>query len=302
MRIAHVSDLHLVSMQGLHWRSVLFNKRVTGYTNLAFHRARVLRRDYLETVLAAAAADSDHVVVTGDVTNLSLESEYEEGARLLEEVARTTEVTVVPGNHDMYLPRVQREGRFAQHFGAFFTSDLPELALDMPAGRFPCVRLRGPAAIIGLSSALPRPPFVSAGRLGARQLGALSLILAHPEVARRTPIVLVHHDPMDSWIWLERQRRGLTDASSLRDALRPVARGLVLFGHLHVRKRTTLRTRAGEMDLICASAAALDLPNDSVRAGYNVYEIDEEGAVVDVGARVLDPAGHALRNVALPRS
>jgi 3',5'-cyclic AMP phosphodiesterase CpdA len=218
MRIAHVSDLHVVSPRGVHWRSVLFNKRMTGYANMLLHRARVFRRDYLDAVLAAAARESDQVVVTGDLTNLSLESEYEEAVRLLEDVARTTEVTVVPGNHDVYLPHVQREGRFAHHFGSFFTSDLPELAQDVPAGRFPCVRLRGPVAIIGLSSAVPRPPFVSAGHLGRQQLDVLMRILAHPEVARRTPVVLVHHDPMGSRVPLDQLRSGLTDAGALRRA------------------------------------------------------------------------------------
>lgn len=302
MRIAHVSDLHVVSPKGVHWRSVLFNKRMTGYANMLLHRARVFRHDYLETVLASAARDSDHVVVTGDVTNLSLESEYEEAVRLLQEVARTTEVTVVPGNHDLYLPHVQREGRFAHHFGSFFTSDLPELAQDAPAGRYPCVRLRGPTAIIGLSSAVPRPPFVSSGHLGRRQLDALMRILAHPEVAQRTLIVLVHHDPMGSRFRLERLRSGLTDAGALRETLGRVDRGLILFGHLHLRKRTTLHTAAGELEVVCASGAALDHPSDAIRAGYNVYEIDRQGSIVSAEARVLDSTGVALRKVAITRS
>ena len=51
---------------------------LTGYANLILHRGRVHRRDYLLAVLSAAAAQADHLVVTGDVTNLSLEHEYEE--------------------------------------------------------------------------------------------------------------------------------------------------------------------------------------------------------------------------------
>ena len=38
---------------------------------------------------------------------------------------------------------------------------------------FPVVKLRGPAAFIGLSTALPRLPFVAAGRLGQAQLDEL---------------------------------------------------------------------------------------------------------------------------------
>jgi 3',5'-cyclic AMP phosphodiesterase CpdA len=302
LRIAHVSDLHVLSPAGVDFRRVLFNKRMTGYANLLLHRGRVYRREYLVAVLAAAAAAADHVVVTGDITNLSLEGEYEEARRLLDEVARSVEVTVVPGNHDIYLPQVHHEGRFPRHFDPFFASDLPELAVHVPAGRFPCVKLRGPAAIIGLSSAIPRPPFVSAGLIGKHQLEALARVLAHPEVARRTPVVLVHHDPMDSRFRLEHFRSGLVDARALRRTLQPLARGLVLFGHLHVRRRTVFPTARGELEAICASGAALEHPDARVRAGFNLYEIDDEGRIASARAHVLDPVTRAFLPDELPRS
>ena len=301
MRIAHVSDLHVLSPLGVEWRKILFNKRITALANLLLVRARMFRRDYLDAVLAAAARNADHVVVTGDVTNMSLESEYKEAERMLQAVARTVEVTVIPGNHDVYLPHVRREGRFSRHFNSFFESDLPELAVDTPGGRFPCVRLRGPVAIIGLSSAVPRPPFVSSGHLGRQQLEALTRILVHPAVACRTPIVLVHHDPMDSRFRLEQLRSGLTDARALRDALRNVARGLVLFGHVHVRTRSELLTDAGVLEVVSAGAAAVDHSSDAVRAGYNLYDIDSDGRIVSQEAWVLDPAtlDFAERSLAL---
>jgi len=295
-RITHVSDLHVLSPLGVEMRHVLFNKRVTGYANLVMKRARVYRRDYLLSVLAEAADRSDHLVVTGDVTNLSLEGEYEEACRLLTEVARSTEVTVVPGNHDIYLPAVHRERRFPRHFHGFFESDLPSFALDLPAGRFPTVKLRGPAAIIGLTSAVPRPPFVSAGHLGRDQLAALGRLLEHPEVARRTPVVLVHHSPFDSRFRLEQLRGGLVDARALRRALQPLARGLVLYGHLHVRHRARLQTTEGALDVVCATAAALDHDSDHVRAGFNAYELAEDGRIASIAARVLDPSTRTFRD------
>lgn len=295
LRIAHVSDLHVLSPLGVEWRRVLFNKRMTGYANVLLRRGRVYRREYLEAVLAAAARRADHVVVTGDITNLSLESEYAEARRLLDEVARTTEVTVVPGNHDIYLPEIVHERRFPQHFAPFLASDLPALAVDLPTGRFPCVKLRGPAAFIALSSAVPRPPFVSAGYVGHAQLEALQAVLAHPEVARRTPVLLIHHDPLDSRTRLEQLRSGLVDARALRGTLAPLARGLVLFGHLHVRRRRRLSTPAGALEAVCASGASLDHRDERVRAGFNLYALQDDGAVSCVEAWVLDPTTRELR-------
>ncbi|MGZ3447971.1 MAG: metallophosphoesterase family protein [Polyangiales bacterium] len=300
MRIAHVSDLHVLSPAGVELRRVLLNKRVTGYVNLLTKRARSYRLENLLAVLDAAAAHADHVVVTGDITNLSLEGEYAEACRLLDDVARKTEVTVVPGNHDIYLPAVHHERRFPHHFAKFMQSDLPELALDLPAGHFPCVKLRGPVAIIGLTSAVPRPPFVSAGYVGHDQLAALERVLAHPEVARRTPVVLIHHSPFDARFRIEQLRGGLVDARSLRRALQPLARGLVLYGHLHMRRHAHLATGSGVLDVVCATAAALDHSDDRVRAGFNLYEIEDDGRIRSIEARVLKPKGRTFERAALP--
>jgi 3',5'-cyclic AMP phosphodiesterase CpdA len=300
LRIAHISDLHVLSPLGAEWRQVFFNKRMTGYANVLLRRARVFRRELLAAVLAAAARAADHVVVTGDITNLALESEYAEARRLLDEVARDAEVTVVPGNHDVYLPEIVHDRRFSRAFEPFLRSDLPELAIDVPAGRFPCVKLRGPVALIGLSSAVPRPPFVSAGHLGHAQLEALRATLAHPEVARRTPVVLVHHDPLDAGLRLEQLRSGLVDAKALRATLSPLPRGLVLFGHLHVRRRSRMRTAAGALEVLCASGAGLDHPDERVRAGFNLYTLGDGGELASVAAQVVDPATGGLRGTQLP--
>jgi hypothetical protein len=178
-------------------------------------------------------------------------------------------------------------------------SDLPALGLDLPAGRFPFVKLRGPIALIGLSSAVPRPPFVSAGYVGRHQLAELARVLAHPEVARRTPVVLIHHSPFDQRFRLAQLRGGLVDAAALRRTLQPVARGLVLYGHLHLRSRDPLTTSAGSLDAICATAAALDHPDERVRAGFNLYEVDDDGGIGAVEAMVLDPSGQTFQRGAL---
>ncbi|WP_296748929.1 metallophosphoesterase [Thiobacillus sp.] len=299
MRIAHVSDLHVLSPAGVEWRRILFNKRITGHVNLVMRRSRVYRREYLRMVLAQAAARADQVVVTGDITNLSLESEYIAARALLDDVARTAEVTVVPGNHDVYLPAIFRERDFVRHFDPFLQSDLPELARDLEAGRYPCVKLRGPVALIALTSAVPRPPFVSAGVLGREQLAALEAVLAHPEVARRTPVLLIHHPPVDHRPRVVRLRDGLVDATAFGRSVAGLARGLVLYGHIHERERRVLPTPAGGLDVVSASGGALDDPRASVRAGFNLYDIDDDGTIASVQAWMVDESGTAVTRAAI---
>ncbi|MEW6366167.1 MAG: metallophosphoesterase [Acidobacteriota bacterium] len=298
IRIAHVSDLHVLSSTSAQWRSIIFNKRLTGYANLVLRRGRVHRREYLVAVLSAAVAQADHLVVTGDITNLALDHEYEEARTLLDEAADRAEVTVIPGNHDIYLPSTHRRRRFPHHFDRFLQSDLPQLARDLPAGRFPCVKLRGRVAIIALSSGVPRPPFVASGYVGHAQLEAFETVLAHPEVQRRTSIVLIHHPPVDTRPRIMRLRDGLVDAAAFRSSLARLPRGLVLFGHLHVRVRCRLPTPSGKLDVIGASGAALDHPDWSVRAGFNLYEFDN-GGLASVGAHVIDPWTGGLQATAI---
>jgi hypothetical protein len=73
----------------------------------------------------------------------------------------------------------------------------------------------------------------------------------------------------------------------------------VLFGHLHVRVRHRLRTEAGALDVIGASGAALDHPSPSIRAGYNVYAIADDGSLAVAEARAITTDGRTLEPVPL---
>lgn len=301
IRIVHISDLHVFSRRSFNWREIILTKRITGYVNLLLHRARVHRREYLEAVLAAVTQNVDHCVVTGDIVNLALESEYREAQLLLDRLAQSVEVTVVPGNHDIYLPSIARERRFPRYFRQFLHSDLPELACDLPVGPYPCVKLRGPLALIAVSSGVPRPPFVAAGRVGDQQRQALAAVLAHPEVVRRFPVILIHHPPVDGRNRLTQLRDGLVDGAAFRQMLAPLGHGLVLFGHIHVRVRCTLRTPAGSFEVVSASGAALDHPDPAVRAGFNRYEIEDDGTVRTIEAHVLNASGRGFERAEIPR-
>jgi 3',5'-cyclic AMP phosphodiesterase CpdA len=139
MRIAHLSDLHLLDLEGAVPRR-LFNKRVTGWVNLKLKRSH---RHKPAPVLAAAVElkrmGVDHVVITGDLSNLALEREFDRVRELVDELGLDpAHVSIVPGNHDAYTRGAVRSGRFFSWFSAFVQSDLPDLA--GPEG-FPFVRL-----------------------------------------------------------------------------------------------------------------------------------------------------------------
>jgi 3',5'-cyclic AMP phosphodiesterase CpdA len=279
MKIAHLSDLHLLALQGVPPRRFL-NKRLTGWVNLRLKRGHVHRSEYVRAIAREIARlDVDHVVVTGDLTNLALETEYELVREVLEgELGLdASRLTIVPGNHDMYTRGAMETRRFERYLGLWLQSDLPHLAVDAGAGMFPVVKLRGDVAIVALSSAVPRLPLVAAGELGRAQREALAQILAHPEVAARTLVMAVHHPVVHGWSRVKAHIEGLRDADHLVAQLQAVPRGLLLHGHLHRRIQRALPTGAGQILQVGATSASLHHEESDRMAGFNLYELDAQG-------------------------
>ena len=298
MRIAHFSDLHVLALDGVPPQRFL-NKRFTGWVNLKVKRSHKHRSTHVLAVARAIKrADVDHVVITGDLTNLALDQEFVAVRTLLEtELAlRPDQISAVPGNHDLYTRGAMRDQRFTKYFHDYVASDLPELCADIPLGRFPFVKLRGPVAIVGLSSAVPRPPLMASGELGKPQLAALKRILAHPEVQKRTPVILLHHPIHNPPSRMKTFVEGLWDADRLIAELSTLHRGLVLHGHLHVRRQRAL----GGMLSIGATSASLHHDNEHKMAGFNLYEFDDTGALGAIEAHVFDPLAESFHVEGVP--
>jgi len=302
MRIAHFSDLHVLALEGASTYRFL-NKRFTGWLNLRLKRGHKHRSAHVRAIAREITrAKVDHVVITGDLTNLALEQEFEAVKRLLEDDLHLApdQISAVPGNHDLYTRGALRDRRFTSYFQDYVKSDLPDLAADIALGRFPFVKLRGPVAIIGLSSAVPRPPLMASGQLGQKQLDALANILAHPEVKARSPVILLHHPIHNPPSKMKTFVEGLWDADRLVDTLGALPRGLLLHGHLHVRRQCSLGTPLGELLSVGATSASLQHEHEHKMAGFNLYEFDDAGALTKVEAHVLDTAKDAFHVERVP--
>jgi 3',5'-cyclic AMP phosphodiesterase CpdA len=302
MRIAHFSDLHLLSQEAIPVRR-LMSKRLTGWVNLRVKRGSIHRAAYVRAIAhEISKAAVDHVVITGDLTNLALESEFELARDVIAHDLGfdPADVTVVPGNHDVYTHGALTSRRFEKYFAEWLESDLPELAVNAAGARFPIVKLRGSAAIVALSSAVPRPPLIAAGELGRAQLDALARILRHPEVARRMLVIALHHPALYEWSRVKAYVEGLRDAPALISLLEPLSRGLILHGHLHRRAQRLHMTNAGKLHHVGATSASLLHDAPDRMSGFNVYELDERG-VARVEAFVLDPATCGFHVESVPR-
>jgi 3',5'-cyclic AMP phosphodiesterase CpdA len=303
MRIAHLSDLHILALDDVPARRFL-NKRATGWVNLRLKRGSVHRKAYVEAIAREIARSRfDHVVITGDLTNLSLESEFRLARAVIErDLGLSPEgVTIVPGNHDVYTRGAMRSRRFEHYFASWLESDLPDLAVDAGGARFPIVKLRGPAAVVALTSAVPRLPFVAAGELGRAQVEGLARVLDHPEVRRRTPVLVLHHPPTHPWSRLKAHLEGLRDAAAFLSAIGGLSHGLVVHGHLHRRIQRRIRTAAGELRQVGATSASLRHEDQDRMAGFNIYELSDRGLEA-VSALVYEPDSGRFRTASVPES
>lgn len=288
VRIAHFSDLHLLDLTDA-VPGRLFNKRFTGYVNLRLKRGHRHKPEPVKLgARALKALKIDHVVITGDVSNLALENEFDRVKDLLEHDLGlgSDSVSIVPGNHDLYTQGSSRKRRFLSWFSSYTSSDLPQ-----GDEAFPFVRLRGPVAIIGLSTAVPRPPLMASGVLGKGQLARLRKLLAHPEVQKRTPVVLQHHPPYNPKGMIKTVLEGLWDAKAEMEAFAETPNALVLHGHWHKRLRHVIPTRAGRIDVVGATSASLLHEDPLKMAGFNVYEMDPaSGALSTATTHHYEPA------------
>src|ERR1700734_1423509 len=105
-KLAHLSDWHLASRPRF---AELFSKRGLGRINWHRSRKHVHRPEVFEAkVRDLKAAPPDHIAVTGDLVNLSLADEYNRARGWLQTLGSPTDVTLVPGNHDVYVRGVQQ--------------------------------------------------------------------------------------------------------------------------------------------------------------------------------------------------
>jgi 3',5'-cyclic AMP phosphodiesterase CpdA len=186
--LAHLSDPHLAPLPAPSLRE-LIGKRALGYLNWTRNRCKIHRREVLDALVADLQAQRpDHIAVTGDLLNIALAAEFAPAHAWLQSVGAPEHVTVVPGNHDAYAGATRN--RSAEIWEDYLRGDG-----TLTAGRitFPFVRRRGPLALIGVSSAVPTPPFMATGWLGQAQRDALDGMLSELSAEPAFRVLLIHH-------------------------------------------------------------------------------------------------------------
>ena len=271
MRVAHFSDLHLLSLDGA--RALDFaNKRWIGGVNLLANRGRHYHTGVFESLISDLnAAGVDHAICTGDVTNLAMEQEFHFARGLFDRIALgPDEVTVLPGNHDAYVARGAQF--FTGYFAGYHTSDP---GWEWPDGdAWPLVRIRGDVAIVGVSTSLTTPWFTAYGQVGREQLDRLRQVLVDPRLDDKFRIVAIHHPPAGKFA---RSRiRGLRDRDGFAAVLAETGAELVIHGHEHRMLVHTLPGPGGtEIPVHGINSGTYEAGSVDRRARYRIYQVGE---------------------------
>lgn len=242
----------------------------------------------------------DHTALTGDLINFALPSEYDNAAKWLKRFGAPSDVSVVPGNHDAYvrMPHEQSFGKWANYMtGDNLTKDW----FGGADGTFPYVRIRGEVAIVGLSSAIPSPPFMAYGHLGRSQIERLGVVLRRLDKEGLFRVVLIHHPPISA---SAARWKHLLDEKKLCAALERNGAELVLHGHLHRRSIRYLRGPQGYVPIVGVPSASLQASIHRPSAAYNICHIDQVNGEwsLEIATRTIKPSGKGFADVAFAES
>lgn len=261
----------------------LLNKRATGYFNWWRNRHRVHVPEALAGIVAdIKARQPDHIALTGDLVNISLPQEFERAARWLADFSGPDRITVIPGNHDVYVKTDWAES--LGRWGAYIASDgaPPAAGFDV----FPTLRKRGEVALVGLSSGVVKPPLLATGEVGEVQLARAGKIL--DELGRQglCRVVMIHHPPLP-----ESRFKWLTDRAAFRAMIRRVGCELVLHGHNHRSEVGRIDGPLGPVPVLGVASASAAPDSKYGRARYHLIHIEREAGVwrLRVEIRALNP-------------
>ena len=285
--LGHCSDLHATDPIDAEW-GALYNKRFLGWVSWKLNRRKLYQPRVLEALIEDLQAQApDHVAITGDLTNISLESEFVAAARVLERMGGPDWISVIAGNHDAYIDLPF--DRSWEHWASYMASD-PEADSDPVAAARkgelgksdmfafrdagPSLRIRGELALVGVSTAIPTPALFATGMVGEPQLARLESLLRELGERGLCRVVLVHHPLLPA---NDSKRRGIDDAQALRDVLERAGADLVLHGHDHKTILGHLDGREGAIPVVGIRSGSYEGPRADKNAHYHLYRIESPG-------------------------
>jgi len=272
-KLAHLSDPHLGPLPDPKLLQ-LFSKRILGYLNWRSNRSRIMGGNYLEQLVEDMKSQGpDHIAVTGDLVNIALPLEITGARTWLEEIGPPEDVSVVPGNHDAYVPGAIRKAR-SIWWPYMSGDDAPDAPAEgsKPEATFPYVRKRDGVALIGVTTGRASAPWFATGRVGSKQSRRLRTILEKLGEEGLFRVVMLHHPPFPhATHWHKR----LSDASRVRAVVKRAGAELILHGHTHIDSFENIEGPDGPVPVVGVPSATSAPGGKKPAARYNLFKIEK---------------------------
>ncbi|MBS9721100.1 metallophosphoesterase [Tianweitania sp. BSSL-BM11] len=269
-RLAHLSDIHLGPLPDVTVRQ-LASKRITGYVNWQRNRKGVLD----DAVLDALTTDlktihPDHIALTGDLVNLALDAEIEVARLWLQEFGGSEAVSLVPGNHDAYVPGAF--DKICAAWGKYMAGDGEEGPISRKS--FPYLRVRGNIAFIGATSARASAPFMASGYFRDDQAERMDALLDEAKRRGLFRVVMIHHPPVHGATAPHKRLFGI---ARFQRVIREHGAELVLHGHTHLSTVHWIEgPKSSRVPVVGVAAAGESIGEGKPLSQYNLFTIDGE--------------------------
>ena len=209
-------------------------------------------------------ARPDHIVITGDLINLSLEEEIARAKIWLEAIGNGKDVSIVCGNHDAYIKGMLEVA--IQSWQDYLIGDEQKPVIDNSS--FPTLRKRGPCSLILVNSAIPTKPFNATGLFDQGQAIKLEQML-HQE-KNNCRVILIHHPPVEN---ATSPSKELVGQQLFRDVILQNGAELILHGHTHYDTYVPIAGPDKPVPVICVPAAGQEIGGRKPAAQYNWFDI-----------------------------
>ncbi len=205
----------------------MFTKRFLALVNLKTNRKDAARGERLARLAVRQIMDlqPDHVLLTGDFSNMALASEFELARDVLAPLWDHKRLSVVPGNHDYYTRDSTRIRLFERYFGHLIWGVPPN------SSTYPGIKTIAPGVVLLLfRSTHYLPGILSFGWISRDQIdrARAAVNALNPEFA----IAAFHHNLHKRGLMVELTGRMLY-REQLKQQLLDLGVNLVLTGHDH---------------------------------------------------------------------
>lgn len=276
--LAHLTDLHMLERDH-HKRRGLSRTRLQFLSTGAALDAEARLQRATRMLQLAQRGGADHILLTGDLTEDGVDSQFEMLAEALHASGVEPErVTLLPGNHDAYVDFTAFDRALAGPLQAFRATSREGARTVLPG-----------AVVVPISTTIEGQWFTrSRGAIRGDDVSRIRRVASDRMSRDRAVVVAQHHPPSHHPLFAVEWFDGVDNVDAMRDLLHERSRVHVLHGHTH--RRSTKHLSGREHAQIFCAASVRD-QHDTTELSLRFYKA-EAGALRELQAISATPQRH----------